>query len=119
MHLMQFSFSCNYGYALDFWHTRNGSHSCKWNYLPFHRKGNQIRDWSLNSLPNNRILNWSKLKAFANDKINMAKKLKFVLRRVENVMGKGENAGYQHFLLFPQCFQTASFSGSLKVGIVC
>ena len=24
--------------------------------------------------------------------------------RVENIVGKGENAGYQHFLLFPQCF---------------
>ena len=23
----------------------------------------------------------------------------------ENIVGKGENAGYQHFLLFPQCFQ--------------
>ena len=22
----------------------------------------------------------------------------------ENIAGKGENAGYQHFLLFPQCF---------------
>ena len=30
-------------------------------------------------------------------------------------MGKGENAGNQHFLLFPQCFQRASMSGSLKV----
>ena len=26
--------------------------------------------------------------------------------------GKGENAGYQHFLLFPQCFQKFSFVGS-------
>ena len=33
-------------------------------------------------------------------------------------MGKEENAGYQHFLLFPQCFQKASPLGSLKVGIV-
>ena len=23
---------------------------------------------------------------------------------VENIVRKGENAGYQHFLLFPQCF---------------
>ena len=23
----------------------------------------------------------------------------------ENILGKGENAGYQHFLLFPKCFQ--------------
>ena len=28
-----------------------------------------------------------------------------VLDRVENILGTGENAGYQHFLLFPQCFQ--------------
>ena len=41
-----------------------------------------------------------------------------VFDRLENVAGKGENAGYQHFLLFPQCFQNASFLGSLKVGIV-
>ena len=32
-------------------------------------------------------------------------------------MVKGENGGYQHFLLFPQCFQKILFSGSLKVGI--
>ena len=37
---------------------------------------------------------------------------------VENIVGKGENAGYQHFLLFPQYFQKASFSSSLKVGSV-
>ena len=35
--------------------------------------------------------------------------------RVENTVGKGENAGYQHFLLCPQCFPKPSFLGSLKV----
>ena len=25
-------------------------------------------------------------------------------RAIENIVGKGENAGNQHFLLFPQCF---------------
>ena len=44
--------------------------------------------------------------------------MKFVMGRVENIVGKGENAGYQHFLLFPQCFQKASLSGPLKVRIV-
>ena len=44
--------------------------------------------------------------------------MKFVLERVENIVGKEENAGYQHFLLFKQCFQRLSSSGSLKVGIV-
>ena len=64
------------------------------------------------------FLDWSKLRAFADDKLNLAEKLKFVLESIENIVGKGENAGYQHFLLFPPCFQKASTLGSLKVGIV-
>ena len=40
------------------------------------------------------------------------------LGRVVTIMGKGENAGYHHFLLFPQCFQKASFPELLKVRIV-
>ena len=28
---------------------------------------------------------------------------------VENIMGKEEKAGYQHFLLSPKCFQKAGF----------
>ena len=44
--------------------------------------------------------------------------MKFVLGRVENIAGKGENAEYQHFLLFPQCFQKLSSPEVLKVGIV-
>ena len=36
---------------------------------------------------------------------------------VENFVGKEENAGYQHFLLFPQRFQKVSFPGLLKVGL--
>ena len=71
-----------------------------------------------NSLPNDKIKDLSKLKAFADDKINMTEKLKFVLERVENIVGKGENASYKHFLLFLQCFQNDSPSRSLKVRIV-
>ena len=37
------------------------------------------------------------VKAFADDKINVTEKLKFVLGQVENIAGKGENAGYQKF----------------------
>ena len=48
----------------------------------------------------------------------MTQKLKFVLGRIENIVGKGENAGYQHFLLFPQCFQKLSFPEVLKARIV-
>ena len=34
--------------------------------------------------------------------------------KLKNFVGKQENAGFQHFLLFPHCFQHDSFSGSLK-----
>ena len=71
-----------------------------------------------NSLPNDKILDWSELKTLAGDKTNVTEKLNFVLERVENIVGKGENAVYQYFLLFPQCFQKASYTGSFKVGIV-
>ena len=71
----------------------------------------------INFLPTNKFLNLSKLKAFGDDKINVTEKLKFVFGRVEIIVGKGENAGNQHFLVFPR-FSKPSFSGSLKVGIV-
>ena len=57
----------------------------------------------------------TKLRAFGDDKINEAQIMISVFDGVENILGKGENVGYQHFLLFPQCFQKASFLGSLKV----
>ena len=41
-----------------------------------------------------------------------------VFERVENIVGKGEKAGYQHFLLFLQCFKKDSYPGSFKVGMV-
>ena len=44
------------------------------------------------------------LKAIADDKISLVQTSKFGLRETENIVGKGENAGYQHFLLFPQFF---------------
>ena len=41
----------------------------------------------------------------------------FVLGRVENIVGKGENAGYQPFLLFPKCFfKRLSLPGRKKSG---
>ena len=70
------------------------------------------------SLPNNKILDVTKLKAFADNKLYVAKIPISHFGRVENTVGKGENAGYQHFLLFPQCFPKPSSTGSLKVGIV-
>ena len=72
----------------------------------------------LTLLPNDKTIDWSEFKAFADDKINVAKMARSSFNRVENIAGKGENAGYQHFLLFPQCFAKASLSRLLKVRIV-
>ena len=63
----------------------------------------------LNPLPNYIILGCSELKALADHKMKW--KIKIVFGRIENILGgKGENAGYQHFLLFPKCFQKPPFS---------
>ena len=71
----------------------------------------------LNPLPNHKILDWSKLKTFADDKINVTERLKFVPGRVENILCEVENTGYQHFLLFPQCFQKATLLGLFTVAL--
>ena len=57
--------------------------------------------WS-KSLPSDKILDKSKLKIITDEKIYVNQKLTFVFLKI----------GYQHFLLFPQCFQKAYSSGS-------
>ena len=56
--------------------------------------------------------------AFADSKLNATMTLKFVFQVVKNFVENGENAGYLHILLFPQCFRKASYSGKLKLKIV-
>ena len=67
-----------------------------------------------NPFPNRKFLDWFKLKAFADDKIYVTEKLKFVLGTEENMVGKGVNAGDQQFLLFPTMFSKGSFSRVVK-----
>ena len=56
----------------------------------------------LNSVSNNEILAWSQLIGFAGDlKLKITQFVEFFLDRLINIVGKGEYAGYQHFLLFP------------------
>ena len=68
--------------------------------------------------PNDTFLDETKSEAFLDDKSKVAKMKISLFDRVENDVGKEENAGYQHFLLFPQFFPKSSSLGSLKVGIV-
>ena len=49
----------------------------------------------MNPLPNDKILDWSKLKAFADDKLKVAKVIMLLSDNVENIVGNVENAGYQ------------------------
>ena len=50
----------------------------------------------------------SKLKAFWYNKLNTCQLIVFTFDWRENIMGKGENAGNQHFLLFSKMFSTLS-----------
>ena len=61
------------------------------------------------SLPNDNFFKWTKLKALADDKLNVAKIMISVFSWVENIEGKGENAGYKHFLLFTTMFSKGFF----------
>ena len=67
-----------------------------------------------NFLPNKIFIDFSKFKAFADNNINMAKRVKFVFDTVENNLGKVENAGNQRFLLFSKCFWKPSSWGLVK-----
>ena len=51
-----------------------------------------------------QILDSSKLKEFADDKIKFDENGRKFSKRVENTVGKGEIAHCEQFLLFPQFF---------------
>ena len=56
------------------------------------------------SLPDGKISAFSKLKAFADEKLNLTQTAIFSIGQ-KNIVGNTENAVYQHFLLFTHCFQ--------------
>ena len=67
----------------------------------------------VNPLPDDKILLLSKLKAFA-DNLIVAEMVQFFCDRVRNIVGKGENAGYQRFLLCPTMFSKGFFLRVVK-----
>ena len=64
-----------------------------------------------NPLPDDKILDRSKLKQFADDNFKFYENSRKFSKMVENTEGKGEIARYEQFLLFPQCFQKDCFPG--------
>ena len=86
-------------------------------YAP-RRYGNQaviLQMWLSYLFNKRQFFRLVKLKAFADNNSYVAQMMIDVFDRFENIAGKGENAGFQHFLLFPQCFLELSFPGSLTL----
>ena len=63
----------------------------------------------LNSLPNNKITRLVQIESICRRNVNVHEKLKFGLGRVETIVGKGENADYQHFPFFSAMFPLAPY----------
>ena len=65
------------------------------NYSLFHKqvrvKADFFRTGFKNPLPVDKILTLLKLKAFAEDKLNVTQNMKFVFQWVENIVAEGEN----------------------------
>ena len=76
-------------------------------------KPNEFEENNFNTFPNEKILDVSKLKAFADDKLSIARMMISLIDRIENTVGKGENAGYQHFsyiyVVVCKCLQFGQF----------
>ena len=74
----------------------------------------KIIGFSINPLPDDKILDGSKLKQPADDNFKFQENSIKFSKQVENTVGKGEIARYEQFLLFPQCLQKACFPGASK-----
>ena len=61
--------------------------------------------YNVNPFCKRQILNYSKLKESADDNFKLGENDRKLYTWVENIVGKGEIARYEQFLLFPQCFQ--------------
>ena len=79
-------------------------------------QGHKKLGLSVKGLPvNNTFLDFSKLKAFADNRIKGTEKSKSVMGWVESIVAQGFSAGY-HCFFFPQCFHQiiSLFQGCLK-----
>ena len=61
--------------------------------------------------PTQQFLDSSKLKEFADDNFKLDKNDGKCSEWVGNIVGKGEIARHEHFLLFSQCFQKTCTAG--------
>ena len=57
------------------------------------------------------------MKEFKDDNFIVVQMVQLYSNRVENIVEKWENAGFQHFLLSPQCFKKAPFQCHENAGL--
>ena len=88
-HVMMFSDALN----LRHWSDNMGLVERKNNILVSSEMYRLASSWILNSFPNDKILDRTKLKAVADDKLTKAEMTIFIYDWSENIVGKGENAG--------------------------
>ena len=72
-----------------------------------------LHEHGFHPLPDDKSLAFSKLRPFADDNFIVAQ-----MGRVENIVGKGENASHQLFLLFLQRFLKALSSSLYDKGLM-
>ena len=77
----------------------------------------KLVDLLVNSLPDDKILDRSKLKQSADDNFKFDENSRKFSTRVENTVSKGKIVRYEQFLLCP-LFSKACFPGASKGGIV-
>ena len=70
--------------------------------------------WCIKPLPNEKFLDMTKLKAFADDKLNVAKTTISLCDSIENTMGKEKKCWIQAFSSFSTVFSKAFFSRVVK-----
>ena len=70
-----------------------------------------------NPFPHDKILDKTKLKAFADDKLNVTKMIFSIFDRVENIVGKGEIACTSHFSFSHNVFKRLLSQARQKVSL--
>ena len=77
-----------------------------------------LRRKPINSFPGDKIQALFRLKAFADNNFSVAQMVQFFFDGLENIVGKGESAGNQHFLLFPIWFLKGFYPRGVKSYVV-
>ena len=101
------------------WNTTKpyGLNNQKLYYIPICLSWRKRQRLFFNPLPDDKILDWSKLKQFADYNFKFDENSKKFSKRVENSVGQGENARYEQFLLSHSVFKRLASQGRQKVSL--